>query len=478
MNIIGPNYNTTPQFKQTIEALWRLEKIVLDTLDFKDVIQKIVDSVLTELGYLKLGYRIIVLALVDKETQELKRVSISQTEEAKRALEVTPVPFEEIVIPLSAKANFCIRAMIEKKPLVTNDWKEILCPPYGTPEAARQVQGIVGIKTSMVYPVTYRNEVQGIIIFSMVKDEAEVSEEEKDLIRGFTDVVGLAVQNSKLYSALEITSDQLKVVNERLIELDKKKDEFVSIASHELRTPMTAIRSYLWLALAGKGGTITDKQKYYLERSYDSTVRLIKLVNDMLNVSRIESGRITLEMQKMDMGSFVNEVIAEVKPRADELGITIENHYDPASLLPAVIADPNKIKEVLINLIGNSLKFTPREGKVTLWFEAQGGVVTIHVSDTGAGIDPEDIPKLFQKFGLIGGSYVTNQKAPQGTGLGLYISRSIVELHGGKIWATSEGRGKGATFSLSLKVFSQDDLEKAKTLQEGKEGVGLVPNVI
>ena len=115
MKFIRP-FSTTPKAQKTIEALWRLEKIILDTLDFREVVQKIVDSMLTELGYLKLGYRIIVLALVDEKEGVLKRISISQTEEASKALEVTTVPFHEIIIPLSARENLCIKAAIEKRP--------------------------------------------------------------------------------------------------------------------------------------------------------------------------------------------------------------------------------------------------------------------------------------------------------------------------------------------------------------------------
>src|SRR3989344_4963802 len=241
-------YSTTPQAKETIEALWRLEKIILDSLDFRDVVQKIVDSVLSELGYLKLGYRIVVLALVDNEKKVLKRISISQTAEAKKALEVTPVPFHEIDIPLTEIENLCTKAVVNSQPYTTHDWYEILRPSY-TADEAKLVQKVVGIKTSMIFPVMAKGTPIGILIFSMIKDENEVSEEERDLIRGFTDVVGLAVQNAKLYSSLEETKKKLEFANTRLKELDKLKDDFVSVASHELRTPMTAIKSYIWMAL-------------------------------------------------------------------------------------------------------------------------------------------------------------------------------------------------------------------------------------
>lgn len=438
---------TTPQTKQTIQALWRLEKIILDSLDFNEVVQKIVDSVLIELGYLELGYRIIVLGLTDEEKHHLKRISISQTEDAEKALRVTPVPFREIIIPFSANSNVCVRAVLENKPFVTQDWTELLCPPY-TKNEAIQVQKAVGIKTSMIFPVNARNKAIGFMIFSMIKDIKDVSEEEMDLIRSFTDVVGLAVQNSTLYSSLGKTTQELKIANDKLEEVDKLKDEFVSLASHELRTPMTIIKSYVWMLLNDSSVQLSEKQKKYLEKTLSSTQRLINLVNDMLNVSRIESGKLTVEPVPTDVCKLVSEVAAEMQARAAEVGVNL-SYVQPASPLMANV-DIDKIKEVVINLIGNSLKFTPKGGSVTITVDENiKDFALVKVTDTGRGITSSDMPKLFKKFNMVGDGHLTKDQG-QGTGLGLYLSKSLVELHGGRIWVESEGEGKGATFSFTL----------------------------
>ncbi len=471
--INSPDSMPTPQTKQMIQALWRLQKIILDSLDFNRVAETVVNGLLNELGYLKLGYRIIVLTLIDADKQVLQRISLSQTDEAGRAMSLSPIAFHDIEIPLGETENLLVKCVNEKKPQITHEWYDILRPAL-SPKEAHDSQEASGIKASMVYPVMVGEKAIGALIFSLVKEEQRVSEEEKELIRGFTEIVGLAVQNARLYSILNKTSAELSIANERLKELDKKKDEFVSVASHELRTPMTAIRSYLWLALAGKGGELNEKQKYYLDRSYGSTVRLIKLVNDMLNVSRIESGRLLLQMGKAEVKDLVESVIAEVKPHADESGIKIITRFTDGQGVPPVLADVDKIKEVLLNLVGNSLKFTPVGGSVTVDSDCAGGMVNIHVTDTGEGIPEEDLPKLFQKFGLVSGSYATNQKISQGTGLGLYISKSLVEMQGGKIWVESAGKGRGATFSFSLKQFSEQELEKFRKLYEGKEGLGII----
>ena len=434
-------YTTTPQSKQTIESLWRLEKIILDTLDFNQVVQNIVDCVLTELGYLQLGYRIVVLALADDQSNSLKRVSISQTDEAKKALEITPVPFHDIVIPLSDPVNMCIRCLNEKQSQTTHDWKDILCPPY-TVDEARQVQQAIGIKTSMIFPVIYHGVSRGVMIFSMVKDVSEVSDSELDLLRGFTEIVGIAVQNARLYSDLQKTSADLDSANKRLQQLDKAKDEFVSLASHELRTPMTAIKSYVWMVLNDKSG---PKTKDYLQLVFNSTERLIHLVNDMLDISRIESGLVQLKLTQFDMPELLKQIVDEFKARAGDKKIKLE--LELKEKLPLVTADRDKVMQVLENLVGNSLKFTDSGGKIVLSSQVSGDYLQTSVSDSGRGISEDEISKLFTKFER-GGSPLTTLSEP-GTGLGLYLCKQYVELHKGTISVKSE-LGQGSTFTFTL----------------------------
>ena len=284
--------------------------------------------------------------------------------------------------------------------------------------------------------------------------------------------VAVAIENSKSYEEIrrfnitlkeevDQATKSLKEANTRLQHIDKLKDEFVSLASHELRTPMTVIKSYIWLLLQGKSGQLSDKQMLYLDRAYSSTNRLINLVNDMLNISRIESGRLVIDKKAVDIKGLISDVITEMAPKAQEEGVNLAAP-DKQNLIPSVIADPDRIKEVLINLIGNSLKFTPRDGKITVTLTSKDGEVIVEVADTGTGINKEDIQKLFQKFGVVGSSYLRKQNT-QGTGLGLYLSKSLIELHGGRLWAESEGEGKGSNFYFTLKI---DNGENKKLLED------------
>ncbi|OGH19998.1 MAG: hypothetical protein A3D74_03830 [Candidatus Levybacteria bacterium RIFCSPHIGHO2_02_FULL_37_13] len=272
--------------------------------------------------------------------------------------------------------------------------------------------------------------------------EQEINNATSELKKSNEEVYKKNVELAKMGERLSDANDKLK-------SLDKLKDEFISLASHELRTPMTAIKSYLWMVLQGDGGKVSEKQTEYLNRAYKSTDHLIVLVSDMLNVSRIESGRITLNLTQTKLDQVVDDVIAELTPRATELDIEISAVPNPS--LPQVLADQDKIKEVLINLIGNAFKFTPKKGKITISLAQKDGMVETTISDTGIGIKKEDMPKLFQKFSMVGDSTQRAQNA-QGTGLGLYICKSIIELHGGKIWVNSPGIGKGTAFTFSLKI--------------------------
>lgn len=430
--------------QDTLKALWKVTKIVLDTLDFNQVTQKTCDSLLNELGYLNLGYRIIVFSLYKEDINGLQRISLSQTPQAQAATSISTIPFHDIVIPVTATDNLCIKAFLEQKPQHTTDWKDILSPPL-SPEDARTNQNAAGIKTSMIFPVVSKGKSLGTLIFSLVKDYSQVSASEFDLINGFTDIVGVAVQNSVLYSSLENTTNKLNEANQKLQEIDNLKDEFVSLASHELRTPMTAIKSYVWMVQNDKAGPITQTTKKYLDIVYSSTDRLIHLVNDMLDISRIESGRFQLHPVDFDFSELIHEIQTEFSAKASERNLNWQTRIDPSQI--TVKADRDKIMQVLENLIGNAFKFTPDGGSISLFATTKDRQLVVSVTDTGRGIAGEDIPKLFTKFTRLGEGLPTLAKP--GTGLGLYLAKQFVELHHGQISVESV-LGQGSTFTFTI----------------------------
>ncbi len=422
---------------KTLSVLRKINEIILSSVtDTKQIAQQVADMVVVEAEF-----KAVIILVLNKDAQTLEKLAVSQTEAIARVEVELKRPFYGEKISLTNVTNFVVKAVKERSTQVTHDMMDVLAPYYTAVEVEK-IETIVGIQSSLIYPLIVREEIIGAMIISISQSEESLFQFQKDLIDRLAGVIGIAIDNAMLYQEIQQANESIKHV-------DKMKDEFVSLTSHELKTPMTAIKSYLWMALAGKGGQLAEKQKYYLDHAYKATDRLIKMVNDMLNVSRIEAGRIVLNLRTVKLDLLINDVIAEILPRAQEIGVIIT--YAPVPSVPDVLADPDKIKEVLLNLIGNSLKFTPKGGKITISLSLVNNMIVTKIEDTGRGIAPEDLPKLFQKFGTISQNYLVKQSA-DGTGLGLYISKSLVELHGGKIWATSQGLEKGAAFNFSLKI--------------------------
>ncbi len=435
-----------------LTALRRLDEIMMSSsTDLREVAQEVTDAIAYELGF-----EIGVLALVDESKGVLRREAMSRTSSGNQAKGILPIKYELLEIPIHSQDNLGIKALYSGQIQITDSLYEVMVPAI-TRELADKLQQTVNVKTSMVYPISARGKRIGVMIVSSSKDANEISNYDKESLKNLVDVVGVALDNATLYQNLRKTTQQLAEANIKLQQLDKLKDEFVSIASHELRTPMTAIRSYVWMALNRSDMQLTEKMEKYLSRTLLSTERLINLVNDMLNVSRIEAGSIEISPSQFDIIELAKEVADEVMPKAAEKGIKL---IVESQNIPHVFADPDKVHQVLLNLIGNALKFTPKDGSITVNFFTDGQVLDVSVKDTGPGISKEDLAKLFQKFGRLDNSYVASATTG-GTGLGLYISKRLIDLMHGKIWANSEGLGKGTTFTFSLPLASQQVLQNA-----------------
>lgn len=239
----------------------------------------------------------------------------------------------------------------------------------------------------------------------------------------------------------------LAVANERLKELDRLKSDFVSNVSHELRTPLTAIKGAVDLVLREVPGPLTEKQVHYLTRVRSNTQHLAGLINELLDLSKIESGKTEVRSSRVSLGGLVHEVMETLRPVAAEKDIVLEATIVEPSIL--VWADRDKVNQVLLNLIGNAIKFTAIEGRVTISASTNGNEsAQVSVSDTGPGIPFHERENIFNKFYQIAQA---GEAKPRGTGLGLAICKALVELHGGRIWVESEmNRGSKFCFTLPL----------------------------
>ena len=237
------------------------------------------------------------------------------------------------------------------------------------------------------------------------------------------------------------------ILYRKIKELDQMKDEFISIASHELRTPLTAIKGYLSLISDETYGKIENEEmKKGIDRAIISTERLEALIEDLLNVSRIEQGRLDVENEKVELEPIIQEIISQLKIPADEKKLLLE-YKKPKEKLPLVLADPERLKQALINLIGNSIKYTEK-GNIEVTTKIENDKLEIKIADTGIGMSAEEQKHLFEKF-----QRVQNEKTAKiiGTGLGLWITKQIIELMNGKIYLESmKNVGTQVTIKLNL----------------------------
>ena len=262
------------------------------------------------------------------------------------------------------------------------------------------------------------------------------------------------LEERQRFVRLKDFADKLEKANQELRKIDAMKSEFVSVASHELRTPLAAIKNSVQLMLSGKTGEINENQTKFLSMAERNINRLTNILNDLLNLSKIESGKIELKFEDIELKGIIELTASSLRIQADGKSIQIE--VEVPEQLPAVYGDPEKIEQILTNIIGNSIKFTAEGGKILITAkllspEKEGGprhTVAVYVKDTGIGIPPEHLEPIFEKFHQVEGSL---HRSVSGTGLGLAITKGLVEAHQGKIWVESEV-GKGSTFTFTLPI--------------------------
>lgn len=316
-------------------------------------------------------------------------------------------------------------------------------------------------------PLFSKDILIGIFVLGVKKSGDIYSAEDIRLLEIGGPQAAVAIENAQMYEEVRqfnITLEdevkkatrQLRMANHRLKKLDQAKSEFISIASHQLRTPLTVIKGYISMMLEGSFGKLTPSEVESLHKVYESNQRLINLVEDLLNISRIESGRMQYSMAKGQLEELVQSVVEEIKPNADKRKLYLEYNL-PAQKLPPISFDSEKLRQVFMNLVDNSVKYTSKGG-IRVYLNQDGNNLLLKVADTGMGITADDMSNLFLKFSRGKGVGLIHT---EGTGLGLFVAKQIVEAHGGKIWAESDGPDKGSTFVVSLPIVSK----KVKTVK-------------
>jgi GAF domain-containing protein len=294
-----------------------------------------------------------------------------------------------------------------------------------------------GYRALLSVPLLREGEIIGSLSLNRLMP-GEFPPEVIEVLKTFATQSALAIQNARLFREIADKSRQLEAAS-------RHKSEFLANMSHELRTPLNAIIGFSEVLTERMFGELNEKQTEYLHDILESGRHLLSLINDILDLSKIEAGRMELDTTDFDLPSAIDNALTLVRERATRRGIILGRIIDER--LGMQRGDERKVKQVLLNLLSNALKFTPEGGQIDVSARLQDGAAEIAVADTGVGIAPEDQDAVFEEFRQVG----TADKKVEGTGLGLALSRKFIELHGGRIWVQSE-LGRGSTFSFTLPV--------------------------
>ena len=306
----------------------------------------------------------------------------------------------------------------------------------------------------MLSPILPKEGNKGFLFVGSSDAELIINEGDEELINILANQIGQALENARLFEKtwqahqelekrVEERTRELSVALEEVKRISQRKNDFVSNVSHELRTPLTSIKGYASILLSGKLGTIPQEVHKRLEKINKHSDELVSFVNDLLDIARIESGRITLKLAPLNLRSMVEEVADMLAVQMKEKQIAFSLEAEAA--LPEVAADYGQIKRVCINLINNAIKYTPG-GSITVRASHKNAGVQVDIIDTGCGIPEDAVNNLFVEFYRVDSTI--NQEV-KGTGLGLAMVKQIIEAHKGKIWVKSKA-GAGSTFSFTL----------------------------
>ena len=314
------------------------------------------------------------------------------------------------------------------------------------------------IEAALCLPLFIENKISGMIVLGNKISGEPYSQQDITLLTTLANQSSIALQNAKLYDQVHDLSEnlqekvdaqtkELKSAYEELKVLDKAKSEFISLASHQLRTPLTAIKGYISMILEGSYGKLPGSASKPLNNVLGSAERLIRIVNDLLNISKIELGKMELNKTPANIEELITACYEEMEHTAESKGLKIIWNK-PKSRLPEIEIDKLKISQVISNLIDNAIKYT-QKGEVEIKAAKTDSVIRISIKDTGEGLTEEELKMVFEGFtrGAAGIAYWI-----EGAGLGLYIAKKYVDLHHGKIWVESEGKGKGSAFYIELPI--------------------------
>ncbi len=346
-----------------------------------------------------------------------------------------------VIVSLEDKSRDAVRALDETQPLYLSGFEK---------QKDELLTKIIDDKSRTViyYPLRTRERIIGVL---MLESDKEVQVKKLHSLQLYINQAALVMENARMFN-------RLVKINEELKEMDRLKTEFISTVSHELRTPLTAIKEGVALVLDKIVGEINERQERVLEMSKTDVDRLARLIEDLLNISRIESGKVILDRVKVSLSNLIERSLLPVKAMVGEKKIKIEASLSKG--LQDVFVDEDRIVQVIVNLLSNAVKFSPEKStiKISTNPSSKENFIELNIKDQGIGISKKDRGRLFQKFSQIGRK---DGPGAKGTGLGLAISKQLISMHEGKIYLKESESEKGSTFSFTVPIYEKGIEERA-----------------
>ncbi|MDD3374114.1 MAG: ATP-binding protein [Candidatus Omnitrophica bacterium] len=425
----------------SLDALQRTSRLISTTLDESEIFRRLDKALM-----LQLGFEQILILTFDKERNLITRVnsgfSDSKTQE--------------------------ISSHLTKDPVFSSLFKEGYALSSATASKAKKerIINVFGSNNFILSPILTQDGTIGVIFVGNQNEMQTVSEADEEMVSILTNQIGQSLENAQLFeqvytsrqeleSKIQERTKQLASALEKVQKISRTKTEFVSAVSHELRTPLTSIKGYASILMSGKLGEIPDKVKERLEKINKHSNNLVELINELLDISRIESGRIDMNFEKVPIKNLIENTRDLLMPQMKEKQITFS--CDIPEQIPDILIDQKHIERVFINLLSNAIKYTPN-GKINIKASYNEKEVLFEIQDTGSGIKAEDLPRLFDEFYRVENDL--NQSI-KGTGLGLSLVKHIITAHQGEIWATSE-INVGTTFHFTIPITRKEEKPDAQ----------------
>jgi two-component system sensor histidine kinase/response regulator len=442
---ISANLETIRKQITQLTAVHQTSAAITSTLDLHELMDTVLQLLRSNLGFSRMA---LMLRHEERDVGYVAQVAGVSDDVAEAARFLT--------VPIKDDDTILGDLFVHAKPILVRDVPGVA---HRMNPAFLDLIKRVEVRSFVCVPLQSHNQTLGFIAGD--RGAMPCSEEDLHILMTIASHVATAIDNARTYANLaQLTQHleqriqertrELSVANERLQDHDRRRTMFVSVASHELRTPMTAIRSFADNMLDGVAGSLSERQKTYLDRIGHNLNRLTRIINQLLDWSRLDMNKEILRLESLSVDQVATVVVESLRTVAAEKRVEIS--VEASEDLPMAYADRDKLEQILWNVIGNAVKFTPAGGQVTVRFETlPDGMIQTCVTDTGCGIPPDQVDRVFNEFSKVPSTMPTSQ----GAQLGLFITKSFVTMHKGRIWAESE-LGKGSRFYFTLPCASSE----------------------